>query len=245
MNTYGKAIWIMAKRELQSFFDSLIAYIFLILFLGLSGFFTWIAFNDVFFVKQASMQIFFRIAYWSLFFFIPAVTMRMIAEERKTGTIELLLTKSITQRQIVIGKYLGGLMLISIALVFTFPYVITIANIGNLDNGAVICGYLALFLMSAAYIGIGIFTSSLTDNQIVALLLALLIGILFHWIFGLLSSTFSGTVANIFDSLDMSYHFDSLSRGVIDLKDIVYFLSIAFSGIFLSEILMNKQNLKG
>ncbi len=238
-----KAILIIARRELQAFFDSLTAYILLILFLGLSGFFTWIAVGDIFFVKQASLRIFFQIAYWSLFFFIPAITMRMIAEERRSGTIELLLTKSISSRQVVIGKFLGGLALIAIALAFTLPYVITVARIGNLDDGAVICGYLALFLMSAAYVGIGLFASSLTDNQIVAFLLALSIGILFHWLFGIIAHTSSGWISSIFNSLDMNYHFDSMSRGVIDLKDVVYFLSLAFSGIFLSEILMNKHNL--
>lgn len=238
-----KAIWTIAKRELQAFFDSLTAYILLVLFLGLSGFFTWIAVGDIFLVKQASLRVFFQIAYWSLFFFIPAVTMRMIAEERRSGTMELLLTKSVTSREIVFGKFLGGLMLIGIALLFTTPYVITVANLGNLDDGAVIGGYLALFLMSAAYVGTGLFASSITDNQIVAFLLALAIGILFHWLFGIVAATSTGPVASIFNGLDMSYHFDSMSRGVLDLKNLVYFLSLAFSGIFLSEIALNKHNI--
>lgn len=238
-----KAIWTIAKRELQAFFDSLTAYILLVLFLGLSGFFTWIAVGDIFLVKQASLRVFFQIAYWSLFFFIPAVTMRMIAEERRSGTMELLLTKSVTSREIVFGKFLGGLMLIGIALLFTTPYVITVANLGNLDDGAVIGGYLALFLMSAAYVGTGLFASSITDNQIVAFLLALAIGILFHWLFGIVAATSTGLVASIFNGLDMSYHFDSMSRGVLDLKNLVYFLSLAFSGIFLSEIALNKHNI--
>ncbi len=238
-----KAVWIIAKRELQAFFDSLTAYILLILFLGLSGFFTWIAVGDIFLVKQASLRIFFQIAYWSLFFFIPAITMRMIAEERRSGTIELLLTKSVTARQIVAGKFLGGLILIGIALAFTLPYVITISRIGNLDDGATICGYLSLFLMSASYIGIGLFASSITDNQIVAFLLALAIGILFHWVFGILAATNTGWISSVFSAFDMNVHFDSMSRGVLDLKDVLYFLSLAFSGIFLSEIFLNKHNI--
>ena len=238
-----KSIWIIAKRELSAFFDSLTAYILLTLFLGLSGFFTWIAIGDVFLSKQASLRVFFSIAYWSLFFFIPAITMRMIAEERRSGTLELLLTKAVTHRHIVLGKFVGGLMLIAIALLFTLPYVITIASIGNLDAGATFGGYLALFLMSAAYIGIGLFASSLTDNQIVAFLLSLTIGILFHWIFGMIAGSSTGTIASIFSELGMSYHFQSMARGVIDLKDVVYFLSLAFGGTFLSEILLNKHNL--
>jgi len=238
-----KAIWTIAKRELQAFFDSLTAYILLVLFLGLSGFFTWIAVGDIFLVKQASLGIFFQIAYWSLFFFIPAVTMRMIAEERRSGTMELLLTKSVTSREIVFGKFLGGLMLIGIALLFTAPYVITVAYLGNLDDGAVIGGYLALFLMSASYVGTGLFASSVTDNQIVAFLLALAIGILFHWLFGIAAATSTGLPASVFNGLDMNYHFDSMSRGVLDLKDVVYFLSLAFLGILLSELSLNKHNI--
>lgn len=238
-----KPIWTIAKRELQAFFDSLTAYILLVLFLGFSGFFTWIAIGDVFLSKQASLRVFFSVAYWSLFFFIPAITMKMIAEERRSGTLELLLTKSVTHRQVVLGKFLGGLLLIAIALLATLPYVITIANIGNLDAGATLCGYLGLFLMSAAYMGIGLFASSLTDNQIVAFLLALAIGIMFHWIFGLIAGSTTGAVASVFSGLGMSYHFESMARGVIDVKDVAYFLSLAFGGTFLSEILLNKHNI--
>jgi len=116
-----KGMWIIAKRELNSFFDSLIAYIMLVLFLGFSGFFTWILGSDVFFIGQASLQSFFNVSYWTLFFFIPALTMRLLAEERKTGTIELLLTRAVTDRAVVAGKFLSTLILICIALLFTLP----------------------------------------------------------------------------------------------------------------------------
>ena len=111
-----KIIWLITKRELNSFFDSLIAFIMIVLFLGFSGFFTWISGSDIFLVGQASLRNFFSIAYWTLFFFIPALTMRLIAEEKKTGTIEMLLTKAVTDRQVIIGKYLATLLLIAIAL---------------------------------------------------------------------------------------------------------------------------------
>ncbi len=140
MNT----IWILTKREFRSFFDSLIAYIMLVLFLGISGFFTWLFGSDVFLVGQASLRAFFSIGYWTLFFFIPALTMRLLAEEIRSGTIELLLTRAITDRQVIVGKFLSTFLLIAVALVFTLPYVITIGSIGNLDFGAVICGYLGL-----------------------------------------------------------------------------------------------------
>ena len=147
-----KEIWIISKRELRSFFDSLIAYILIIVFLGLSGFFTWLFGSDVFFIGQATLQPFFSIAYWSLFFFIPALTMRMISEERRSGTIELLLTKPVNDWQVVIGKFIAALELITIALLFTLPYYFSIWMIGPIDHGAVWCGYLGMILMKALFL---------------------------------------------------------------------------------------------
>lgn len=238
-----KSIWIITKRELQSFFDSLIAYIILILFLGFSGFFTWLYGNDIFLVGQASLQGFFNVAFWTLFFFIPAITMRMLAEEKKTGTIELLLTKAVSDRQVILGKFLACFLLVAIALAFTLPYYITIANIGSVDHGAVWCGYLGLLLMSAAYISIGLFTSSITNNQIVAFLLALFIGLFLHLIFNVLAGNFTGFLGQLFYTLSLSVHFDSLSRGVIDTKDLVYFASIVVIGVLLAELNLAKRNL--
>jgi ABC-2 type transport system permease protein len=237
-----KIIWLITKRELNSFFDSLIAYIMIVLFLGFSGFFTWISGSDIFLVGQASLRSFFSIAYWTLFFFIPALTMRLIAEEKKTGTIEMLLTKAITDRQVIIGKYLATILLISIALVFTLPYVITISKLGNLDTGGTICGYLALILMSAAYTSIGLFTSSITNNQIVAFLSALFIGLFFHIIFQVIAGGMTGFLGQVINSLSVTVHFESLSRGVVDSKDIIYFGSIIFLGLFLTEVSLAKRN---
>lgn len=234
---------IIAKKELQSYFDSLIAYIMLVLFLGFSGFFTWLYGADIFMVGQASLQSFFSIAYWTLFFFTPALTMRLLAEEKKTGTIEMLLTKAVSDRQVVIGKFLSAFFLVMIALAFTSPYVITLAKIGNVDAGEIICGYAGLALMSAAYIAIGIYASSITNNQIVAFLLALSIGMFFHIIFDVLASSFTGVIAQVFLTLSLSNHFESMSRGVVDTRDLIYFLSIVFLGLFLSELSLTKRNL--
>ena len=237
-----KTIWIITKRELNSFFDSLIAFIMIVLFLGFSGFFTWISGSDIFLIGQASLRSFFSIAYWTLFFFIPALTMRLIAEEKKTGTIEMLLTKAVTDRQVILGKYLATLILICIALLFTLPYVITVSKIGNIDAGGVICGYLALVLMSAAYTSIGLFTSCITNNQIVAFLSALFIGLFFHIIFEVVASGMTGFLGQIINSLSVSVHFESLSRGVVDSKDLIYFGSIILMGLFLSEVSLSKRN---
>ncbi len=236
-----KQIGIVVIRELQSTFDSLMAYIMIVAFLGFSGFFTWLYGSDIFFIGQASLQSFFSIAYWTLFFFIPALTMKLVAEEKKTGTLEMLLTKPVTDWQILWGKFLATLLLIIIALVLTMPYYITEANLGKADHGAIITGYLALILMSASYISIGIFTSSLTNNQIVAFLLALLIGIFFHIIFSLLAANLTGIIGGLFQYLSISTHFDSMSRGVIDSKDLIYFGSIIMLSMVGAEAVLAKR----
>jgi ABC-2 type transport system permease protein len=236
-----KQIWVITTRELQSFFDSLTAYIMLIAFLGFSGLFTWLYGSDIFFVKQASLQAFFGVAYWTLFFFIPALTMRQFAEENKTGTIELLLTRPVRDWQVVMGKFLATLLLIIIALAFTLPYYITVSNLGNIDHGATISGYLGLILISAAYISIGIFTSSISNNQIVGFMLALAIGILFHFLFSFLAQGASGIVGDVLYYLSVGNHFESIARGVIDSKDIIFFLSIIFLALVSTEAVLQKN----
>jgi ABC-2 type transport system permease protein len=238
-----QAVWIIAKRELDSFFDSLIAYIMLVLFLGFSGFFTWILGSDIFFVGQASLESFFNVAYWTLFFFIPALTMRLLAEEKKTGTIELLLTKAVTDRQVVIGKFLSTLILVCIALLFTLPYVITLSNLGNIDAGEIACGYLGLVLMSAMYISIGLYASSITSNQIVAFLASLFIGLFFHIIFGAVARQFTGWMGQLLSGLSLHHHFESISRGVVETRDIFYFVSVTVIGLLLAELSLTKRNI--
>jgi ABC-2 type transport system permease protein len=234
--------WVIAKRELSSYFDSLIAYIILVAFLGFSGFFTWLYGADVFLRKQADMAVFFGVAQWTLFFFIPALTMRQLAEEKRAGTIELLLTKAVSSREVVVGKFLSCLLMVSIALAFTIPYYITISQLGNIDHGATICGYFGLLLMSAAYISIGLFASSVTSNQIVAFLLALFIGIFFQFLFDIMGSGNPGFFGELFTSLSMTRHVDSITRGVIDTKDLIFFGSIIVMGLLLAESQLEKRN---
>jgi ABC-2 type transport system permease protein len=238
-----KNVIVIAKRELNAFFDSLIAYILLIVFLAISGFFSWLYGSDIFFIGQASLQSFFSIAYWTLFFFIPAITMKMIAEERKSGTIELLLTKPVTDWQVVLGKFSASVILIIIALLFTLPYYITVWSIGPIDHGSVWCGYLGMILMSMTLTSIGLFASSITNNQIVSFLLSLFIGVFFIIIFDVLSISLNGSIAQVFNYLNLSTHYDSISRGVIDSKDVLYFLSITFFGLMLCESILSKRNI--
>jgi ABC-2 type transport system permease protein len=238
-----KQIWIIAKREFRTFFDSLAAYILLIVFLGLSGFFTWLFGSDIFFIGQATLQPFFAVAYWTLFFFIPALTMKMLAEEKRSGTLELLLTKPITDWQVVAGKFLAVIMLIAVALLLTLPYYITVSFLGPIDHGAVWSGYFGMLLMSAAFTSIGLFASSITNNQIVAFLLALFIGVFFIVIFDVLANSFTGSTAYFFNYLSLSTHYESISRGVIDSKDLIYFLSITTIGLLLADSILSKRNI--
>lgn len=239
-----KHIWTIARHEFQSFFDSLTAYILLVLFLSFTGIFTWLYGNDIFMYGQASLQMFFNVAYISLFLLIPALTMKSIAEERKTGTIEMLLTKPITVWQLMLGKYLSILMLVAVCLALTLPYYISVSCLGNIDHGAVICGYLGLLLMSSAYIAIGLFASSITGNQIVSFLTAISIGIVFHFIFDMMGEHFSGAVGHLANSLNMNTHFESIARGVIDSKDIIYFASITFAAIYIAKNQIKRSSSK-
>lgn len=236
-----KQIWIITKRELQAYFDSLMAYILLVLFLGFSGFFTWIYGNDIFFIKQAKLMPFFSIAYWTLFFFIPALTMRLLSEENRMGTIELLLTRPVSNWQVIMGKYLASLLLIGIALALTFFYPLSVSSIGNLDGGEVFSGYLALLLFSSMMIGIGLFTSSIGNNQIVSYLLALFIGVFFQIIFGMLGQGLPGVLGEILDYLSTSSHFDSMTRGVIDTRDLIFFLGISFLMLVFAETMLIRK----
>jgi ABC-2 type transport system permease protein len=238
-----KPVLVIARKELKTFFDSLAAYILLAVFLGLSGFFTWLFGSDIFFVGQATLDPFFSVAYWTLFFFIPAITMKMIAEEKRSGTIELLLTKAVTDWQVILGKFIAALALIAIALALTLPYYITVAFLGPVDHGAVWSGYFGTLLISSVYIAIGLYASSVTNNQIVAFLLSLFIGVFFLIIFDVLASNATGFLGELFSFLSISTHYESISRGVIDSKDIIYFLSLTFLGLFLAETQLSKRNI--
>lgn len=211
--------------------------------MGFSGFFTWIYGADVFFVGQASLSTFSTVAYWSLFIFIPALTMRSIAGELKAGTLELLLTKPVSDWQLILGKFLSTFFLISIALAPTLLYYISLWLIGPIDHSAVILGYVGLLLMSMVYISIGLLTSCLFSNPIVASLTAISIGIFFHIIFDVLASNFVGFLGSLFSFLSLSTHFESITRGVVDTKDIIYFCSIAFFCLYSSKMILSNRNL--
>lgn len=235
-------IWIICKREINAFFDSLMAYILLVVFLGISGLFTWLFGGaDIFFVGQASLSSFFGVAFWTLFFFIPSITMHMLAEEERSGTLELLATKPVSNFQIVAGKWLAAWLLIVISLAMTLPYYATVAALGPIDHGATISGYLALILVSGAYTSIGIFVSSLTDNQIVAFIGSLFIAVFFQMLFGQMASVLPGFLAEITEFLSLNQHFQTMSRGVIGISNIVYLLTLILLGFLFASASLKRR----
>ena len=237
-------IFIIARKELSSFFDSLIAYILLVVFLGVAGIFTWLlGGGDVFFRGQADLQVFFSWAYWILFVFIAALTMKMFAEENRSGTIDLLLTRDVTDWQVILGKFFACLDLIIIALLCTLPYYITVATLGDIDHGATIAGYFGLVLMSSVYISIGLLASALSKNQFVAFLMTLFVGIFFHFVFGMIASNLTGSLGGIVSYLSLQEHFASITRGVVDSRDLVYFITVTLLALVLTEVTLGKRNI--
>jgi len=239
-----RQIWIIAQRELRMAYDSLTAYVLTVAFLAFTGLFTWLYGSDIFLIGQASLESFFSTAFCTLFFFIPALTMKSVAEERKAGTLELILTKPVTELEFLWGKFLGCFLHVTIVLALTLPYYISVSFLGPVDHSAVWCGYLGLMLMSAAYISIGIFSSSLSSSQIVAFLVALFVGVFFHFLFGLLAQSV-GALGRFFEYLSVTSHYQSVVRGVLDSRDVIFFLSLVVTGIFCAGVVMIRRKFQG
>ncbi len=236
------AVWTICKREVNAFFDSLTAYVLLVIFLGISGTFTWLfGQGDIFFVGEASLDVFFQVSFWTLFFFIPAVTMGMIAEERRSGTLELLATKPVDDLEIVAGKWLAAWSLVAIALAFTLPYYVTVAQLGPIDHGATVSGYLGLLFVGAVYVSIGLFASSLTSNQVIAFLLSLFVAAFLHLLFGQMASILPGPVANVVEFLDLQGHFRTMSRGVLDAASVLYVSSLTALGLLAATVSLKSR----
>lgn len=230
------------KREINSFFSSTIGYLVIAVFLVINGLFLWV-FSGNFNIPEsgfADLSPFFELAPWVLLFLIPAVCMRAFSDEMKMGTLELLLTKPISLNQIVLGKYLGAVILILIALIPTVLYVFTISELGNpsgnWDVGSTLGSYIGLIFLVLAYTSIGIFSSTLSQNQIVAFIIAVFLCFTLYYGF----EGFSSLSFNI-SSLGMKAHFDSVARGVLDTRDLIYFLSISAFFIALTILKLKRQ----
>ena len=234
------------KKEINSFFASPIGYLVIAIFLLLNSLFLWL-FKGEFNILDygfADLSSFFLLSPWILIFLIPAVTMRSFSDEKKQGTLELLLTKPISHLQIVLGKYFGAFLLIILALIPTLLYVYTISElgnpIGNLDVGSTLGSYIGLLFLTAAYTSIGIFASTLSDNQIVAFIIAVFLCFLLYIGFEGLADVLGSLIENF----GMASHYKSMSRGVLDTRDIIYFLSITALFLFLTVKRVNTEGSK-
>lgn len=218
------------RREMRSYFNSPVAYIVITLFLLISGYFFS---STLFLINSADLRSLFNISSFVLMFFIPAVTMRLLAEERRSGTIEILVTMPVKDSEIVLGKFLAAFALTALSILLTFVAYITVASLGNADFGASFGGYLGLLLMSAVYISIGVFTSSLTQNQIVAFIVGFVI-IFALFMLDKVLPFLPAALASAFEFLSIDYHFRNISRGVIDTRDLIYYGSMIFLFIYLA-----------
>lgn len=235
------------KREIQSFFTSPIGYLIIGLFFLLSGLFLWVfkgPFN-IFDYGFADLGNFFLLAPWIFLFLIPALTMRSFSEEKKLGTLELQLIKPITHWQLVMGKFLGTFVLVLVILLPTFFYVYTISQlgvtIGNLDMGLVYGSYIGLLFLAAVYNAIGLFTSVLTENQIIAFILSTVLCFFMYYGFEALATLFSSGKLGLFiRELGMKSHFEGVARGVLDSRDFIYFISVA--GFFLLLVVVQLKH---
>lgn len=234
---------IILKRELQGYFITPVAYVFIVIFLFLTGIFTF--YLGGFFERgQADLQPFFSFHPWLYLFLIPAITMRLWSEERKSGTIELLLTLPVSTAQTVAGKFLAAWAFTGIALVLTFPIWITVNYLGSPDNGVILAGYIASFLMAGAYLAIGSFISAITKNQVISFVISVVVLLLFVMAgFDMVIDFFSGwapeAVVEAVSQMSFLTNFRSVSRGVIDLRDIVYYLSLMAAFLFANIIMVD------
>lgn len=235
------------KRELRSYFQSPVAYVFMVVFLVMIGFFTFFVGYPLYEMRVADLFPFFFWIPWVFLLLVPAATMGLWSEERRSGTIELLFTMPITMFQAIIGKFLAAWLFIGICLAMTFPVAATVWYLGNgnPDMGAMIAGYFGTFLMAGAYVSVGTLTSSMTRNQVIGFVLALvfcLIFVLSGWdVFVSLFSQWFPGAAELVASFSFITHFQSLQRGVVDLRDVVYFASVMTFMLAATHIVLNNR----
>jgi ABC-2 type transport system permease protein len=228
----------IARRELKAYFNSPIAYIVVGVFLLISG---YLYFSTVFLAGSSTLRSFFTITPLLLVVFAPAITMRLVAEELRTGTLELLTTMPVRDLEVVAGKFLAALGVMASALVMTLAYAVTIAAIGDLDWGPVVGGYLGLLLVAAALAAVGLATSTWTRNQIVAFILSLLL-CLALWLFDKITLFVPEGLGRVLEYLSVDYHFQNIARGVVDSRDLLYYLSVCAVALFVAVRSMQRRH---
>ncbi len=236
------------KREWRAYFHSPVAYVFMVIFLVLTGFFTFNA-SQFFEAGHASLGAFFFWHPWLYLILVPAVAMRLWAEERRTGTLELLLTMPVTTNQAIIGKFLAAWLFLLLGLVLTFPVVLTACYLGDPDPGPIITGYVGSALLAAAYLAVGSLTSALTRNQVVSFILSAVAGLFlllagFPPVTGMLSSFAPAWVVDLVAGFSFSTHYEQLQRGVLDLRDLLYFASVLLFMLAATRVALENRKTK-
>ena len=235
----------ITKRELISYFATPVAYVFITIFLLLSGLFTFYL-GNFFEIGQASLGSFFEWHPWLYLFLVPAITMRLWSEEKKSGTIELLTTLPVSTLNIVLGKFMAAWLFTLLALILTFPMWITVNYLGNPDNGVIMASYIGSLLMSGGYLSIGIFISSLTKNQVIAFIVSVTVCFLFTVsglpiVLDFFSNWAGEDITDVIASFSFLANYSDISRGIIDFRTLVYFLSLIVLFLYLNVITLDNS----
>jgi ABC-2 type transport system permease protein len=242
MSVHLRNVRAIFAREFIAYFTTPVAYVFLIVFLALAGALTFYI-GNFFDRNQSDLEAFFTFHPWLYLFLIPAISMRLWAEERKSGTVELLLTLPVSLGDAVLGKFLAAWVFAGIALILTFPIWITVNYLGDPDNGAILAGYIGSFLMAGAYLAIGSCLSAATKNQVIAFVLAAAICFLFtlggtNLVLGFVSSILPQSLVEVVASFSFLNHFDQIKKGVIDLRDLIFFVSVMAVFLFATTLVL-------
>jgi ABC-2 type transport system permease protein len=235
-----KNAWLIARRELASYFTSPIAYAVTAVFLLVAGYLFWVI---LYYSREATMRYLFYNVTTLLLLVGPALTMRLVAEERRTGTIELLLTSPVRDGEVIAGKFLAALGLWALMLALTLVYPALLEAFGNPDLGPIATGYLGLLLAGGAVLALGVIASTVTSNQVIAALVAFGLS-LFLWLADALQGIATGALGSFFSYLSMSTHFYDLAKGVIDTRDVVFYLSLIFGSLFVATRLLEARRWK-
>lgn len=235
----------ITKRELISYFATPVAYVFITIFLLLSGLFTFYL-GNFFEIGQASLGSFFEWHPWLYLFLVPAITMRLWSEEKKSGTIELLTTLPVSTLNIVLGKFMAAWLFTLLALILTFPMWITVNYLGNPDNGVIMASYIGSLLMSGGYLSIGIFISSLTKNQVIAFIVSVTVCFLFTVsglpiVLDFFTNWAGEAITDVIASFSFLANYSDISRGIIDFRTLVYFLSLIVLFLYLNVITLDNS----
>jgi ABC-2 type transport system permease protein len=245
MEALVRNVWVIAKREFAGYFNTALAFVFVVIFVSLTSAFAFYV-GNMFDRGQADLAVFFQYHPWLYLMLVPAIAMRLWAEERKAGTIELLMTLPIAPWQAILGKYLAAWAFIGVALALTFPIWITVNVLGNPDNGVIVASYIGSFLMAGAYLAIGSFISALTKNQVIAFIVSALICFLFimaglNLVLGFMREWAPAFVVSGLESMSFLSHFQQITRGIIGLPTLIFYLSLIAFFLFANTLAVEQK----